>query len=741
MTFIFQDIFTMGTNDIPSPIQMFKSFVIGGAVNEPTWQDIVISGVGALTLVNAKANSLEYLKLFGKTINQSILPSGYTQYTYLRNSQYATLDTGFIPTVDDIVLDIRCFCWGAATFYIWQSCDRPGGNILGIGGETTGATINLYGGDGTIAVTSGISRTSGHTYHIVATLKNGNATLYVRDETAGVEDTQTGTYTFTANATGFAFFWNKNNNSASGYRIMTAKCWYQGELVQNWIPAEAPNGNRGMYNVVDSTFITSSASWGVGDVVTSPTADSCMNIVCNNGTLKYGQYGKNLFDKNQEFVSGYIDDNGDLVNFARLKTTVGYIKVSPNTTYTISYLAIKENTSNMSISLWTENNVFISREARANISQTGARSSSFTTTATTAKLRVTIWTDDTTYEDFQLEQGSMATTYEPYHFGLYTNGTIETVAIRSSVNLSNITYSTDTFINASGVESANIGMSASSLIPVTPNTNYIWSATTGAPTRGRRIHEYDSNGDWIRQISTFTPSTSNVQTDYSKDFTTGATAAYIRISTAMDESNRVLMYTSDTATATDLYGYRTYADVQEVITGAINRQMHAMALTGDETYTPSPTSGIKRYIVDIDENYLALADGKSIRGSVLATHFNSIHSSTSQTLGGAFTYNKTKLYMIPFDQTISTADDFAAWVKSQYQMGFPVIFVYPLYTETTESTTGQNVNINAGTNTIEITQASLTGLSLEAKYLGGVTVTVEEVENANLDNQVTVTIT
>ena len=47
-------------------LQFFKKgFYLGGGGTSPTWQDVVLSGIGALTLVNAKADSLEYLKLFG----------------------------------------------------------------------------------------------------------------------------------------------------------------------------------------------------------------------------------------------------------------------------------------------------------------------------------------------------------------------------------------------------------------------------------------------------------------------------------------------------------------------------------------------------------------------------------------------------------------------------------------------------------------------------------------------------
>jgi ABC-type proline/glycine betaine transport system substrate-binding protein len=59
---------------------------------------------------------------------------------------------------------------------------------------------------------------------------------------------------------------------------------------------------------------------------------------------------------------------------------------------------------------------------------------------------------------------------------------------------------------------------------------------------------------------------------------------------------------------------------------------------------------------------------------------------------------------------------------------------------TTETVTAQPMNIQAGTNIVQITQASMDGLELEVKYKAGVAVTITEVQNAQLDDNVEVTI-
>lgn len=68
-------------NEVPTLQFYKKGFVLhdnGGST--PSWQDIILSGNTALTLVNAKANGLNYVKIFGAT-EQRLLPDTYQLYT------------------------------------------------------------------------------------------------------------------------------------------------------------------------------------------------------------------------------------------------------------------------------------------------------------------------------------------------------------------------------------------------------------------------------------------------------------------------------------------------------------------------------------------------------------------------------------------------------------------------------------------------------------------------------------
>ena len=562
------------------------------------WEAKTITWTDSLSLPKAIANSLTNLTQSWAT-EQRNLPYKYQQVTYIRNGASSKADTWFKPTVDDIELDIR-FLAKTGSYYLWQSRDGASWDILWLWWAQNGSTITLYGWGG--SVTSNISRIADNIYHVNGKLKNWVATLYVKNEDTWDEDTQTGTYTFTANNTNFYFFWNSVNTLNNWNRIYSAVLKYQWEIIGNYIPAVSSTDSSVIwfYNKIDGSFIWPEEwSWVfvAWDNVTAPLNTAPLDIHCNNWVLKYNNW---------------------------------VISVS-----------------------WTA----------------------------------------------------------------------ETLSL-TGINLlsSSITYADDKYINASWVESNNIGMCASSLIPVAPSTTYTWSASAINDSRGRRIHEYDSDWVWIRQIKNFTPTT-----DYYTDFTTWANARYIRMSTSMTESNRMLelwntphdyeAYTNLwTATVESLFKLWTHADTHEILSWLVTRELRVMALDGTENYTSSSVGSTNRYTVGTPTP--PLIEYSSKRWIILSTHFKSIHSSTAQTPWWAFAYasNNGTIYFVPEDQTIDSADKFKAWVKNQYDNGTPVIVIYVQGTTTTSSVAWQPLNLREWDNAISVTSSSIYSLPLSASY-------------------------
>lgn len=203
------------------------------------------------------------------------------------------------------------------------------------------------------------------------------------------------------------------------------------------------------------------------------------------------------------------------------------------------------------------------------------------------------------------------------------------------------------------------------------------------------------------------------------------------VETVQDELN-------NTATATILNGIDTYKDVQEVLTGNVTRNVGVVVFDGTESW--ETTSGALYYIfAGID---------KDVDFSCFCTHYIgaspqlSIALQPDKTCKAGYRNNPdyaTRFYVK--DSTFgSDTTAFKQFLSDQYSAGTPVIVIYPLATATTSSVTPQTLTTQQGTNTIEITQASIDSLPLEVSYKAGVAVTITEVQNAQLDNNVEVTI-
>ena len=192
---------------------------------------------------------------------------------------------------------------------------------------------------------------------------------------------------------------------------------------------------------------------------------------------------------------------------------------------------------------------------------------------------------------------------------------------------------------------------------------------------------------------------------------------------------------NNTATAENLLAVDNYKDVQEVLTGSVTRNFAIKVLDGTEEWAYQGVhSRLNIEIGDLKAgvrnipiactHYQAVTDGREITD----VPNNSIYSIVTPSRISI----KTNQY--------TSVDTFTSFLQQQYANGTPVIVVYQTSTPTTSTVTAQTLTTKKGTNTIEITQASLTGLPLEVSYKAGVTVTITQIENANLDNQVTVTI-
>lgn len=320
----------------------------------------------------------------------------------------------------------------------------------------------------------------------------------------------------------------------------------------------------------------------------------------------------------------------------------------------------------------------------------------------------------------------------------YAVGTVETINMHGK-NL--FDKDSATVLNLSGSGSNPLAYRADRYgvyIPVEPSTTYTISR---ADTLYLNLFETA----FVPAVGVATTQYTAMGTASTQTITTAATTRYLYIfaagtdfiSSLQIEKGAVATdytpyYDGGTATAEILLKVGDYQDVQEILSGAITRNIGVKALDGTEdNWTKSNNS-----FANIDL-FSDRATGKIL---LLCSHFQYDEGSTTNIPNGCVgdALNSQNVYFRY--NTCNTVADWKQWLADQNAAGTPVIVVYQLATPTTESVAGQTLQVTAGDNVLEITQASLDNLELEAQYQAAVSLTIQEVEDANLDNNVEVTI-
>lgn len=333
---------------------------------------------------------------------------------------------------------------------------------------------------------------------------------------------------------------------------------------------------------------------------------------------------------------------------------------------------------------------------------------------------------------------------------IYTDGTVETISVHGKNWFDENDVILGYFYNDSGTYTSNNVTYTSGKILMNAGTTVTFSRGFAVAGVYLRIHAFDSNDNWIGLVAK-----SPLSTDLRCTGTTPANTSYIRVcgakkaapSTKIDHECQVELgstattyapyYDGGTATAEMLLKVGDYQDEQDIPAGVVTRNVGIKVLDGTENFETATATNCYSLTN-------TLGTGNFSDRTIMCSHFANTPTmpDIGDRQGFAFIANKGLEYTIAFGATtqFSTQALWKQFLADQYAAGTPVIVVYPLATPTTESVAGQTLQVTDGDNTLEITQASLDNLELEAQYNTLVQLTVQEVENANLDNDVTVTI-
>lgn len=610
------------------------SEISAGATYQPSWIDIILHGNTALTLVNARANGLNYLKLFGgteqngiptpqtpidivcnngalKVRNKSGLPIGYQRIEYLESTGTQYIDTGIVLKSEatiETVTELTQINWSAGPYSFWGFMAT---GTMPRWGWSVYQNRWLSDLNSTTQVYSPVVDRNKHTFTNTCYYNQGGNLVYdsIVDSVSVYEGPRRvdSTEYYTSNTLSAYIFARNNANVAGnfiGAKIYSYKIIQDGILVLDLIPCKRISDNvLGMYDLVSNTFLTNQ---GTDNFTAGDDVDDLE--IYTDGTVETVEaHSKNLYTG---LISQFTNQGG-------IGTTYDYFKLpKENTNYTLSCICKKDYVGSAAVFFGfsgnggdANNSVVWAVSAKMSSNKGDVITVNNVFDGRTLNF-VSLYmkgqgTLDTLaeYYDIQLEEGSTATAYEPYYYG-------------------------------------------------------------------------------------------------------------------------------GSATAEMLLSLDDYKDVQNVTSGAVTRNVGIKVLNGSETWSYySVTQGNLFRIIISD----SVSGSKNVLG-VLCNQYKVVGNRTDLTLSGT-----ARNYDF-INNNYTDLTDWGAYVAQQYANGTPIIIVYPLEEPTTENVTPQPMNIQAGTNIVEITQASIDDLELEVKYQAGVAVTITEIQNAQLDNNVEVTI-
>lgn len=157
-----------------------------------------------------------------------------------------------------------------------------------------------------------------------------------------------------------------------------------------------------------------------------------------------------------------------------------------------------------------------------------------------------------------------------------------------------------------------------------------------------------------------------------------------------------------------------YKDEAELIQGIKTGKVGVVVFDGTETWTRVNYNNLIYYINDVTG---INADAEK---QLLCTHFGVSTRGTPAVGCVCVRSGRNGFLFTPLDQTIDTVVKFNAFLAGEYAAGTPVIVVYPLATEQTEQTTPHELNTVNGTTIVSVT-SPVDPVELRAEYKGVVT--------------------
>jgi hypothetical protein len=739
---------------------------------------VVGPAVSPLALDDAVADTMEYVKAYGGT-EQRNLPDGYTQLEYIESTGTQYIDLGYKgngTTKAEIKFKYHTATSTSGSGRVFGSRNAAAVDAFAIGSASgtasTSSTIAFFFGNQSYLVTDkSVVLDEWLSVIFDKTTHNINGTDYggpYNDET----------FETPQNLKLFGF----DNSGTMGYGyvdIAYCKLWDNGVLVRDLVPAKNSSNVIGMYDRANNRFYDND---GTGDFVAgtaiTPTPDTPMDIVSNNGVLKARHesglpLGYTLLDYIETdgaswFATGInIDATTELEITASNITSASAQLMVARTINTGKYFRLAKATATQRLigsigsqTITDTNNDGANKfTAKVNISgfyvdgtlignfesatpdlsemtevdvfKGTYGSNTYYAYAGSRLHRATIRKNCVAVIDllpcknssnvvgaYDLVSGQFFTNAGTGDFvagtavsdpvGIYTDGTVETIGVSRYYDSAD---GQGTFVSPSATNTTRIYKAIGKLqaghykIKIASGFEFIFQykdTMEGDPTN------YGNIGTWTNE----------------EEFDVTDTSLFYGVAIRHPNNSAItpsdfngtitLMDTANTATAKMLLKVGDYQDEQEILAGDVTRKVGVKVLDGTEEYAYSEPNTYG--IANITSTITGKVDGNT--NTFICSHFvpqTSAWSST-QTEGVLNGNSNNQVFFRVLGTRIPNLSAWQQWLADQYNAGTPVIIVYPLATPITESVAGQPLQTVDGDNVLEITQASIDGLELEAEY-------------------------
>lgn len=680
---------------------------------------VTVTGVSPLLLVNSLAHSIKSLTQYGKC-EQRNLPPQYTELDYLQSDgdQYIDLDT---TLNQDDVIEIE--------FEITASQNSK--NIFGYRAGASANNIMLFFGSTSNRVFIDFNNSDYAPYRLScdlsvntrykAVISKSRRAILAADGTVLAENTTACPDTITCpNAYLFAAAGTPAYNYGSPCKVYS--CRINGK--RNLVGAKDASNVVEMYDKVTAApFVNAGTGSFTAGPVATPTPTTPMDIVTNNGKIKYSANMANV-NAQTSLVGYYISAQGAVTADTNNWMYQAYIPVKPNTTYTLSF---SQSVYYVSISEYStaEDSGFVVRKNGATGSNT---SLTITTGATTNYIRfgtninrAAVTLEQVLGINWMLNLGNTAMSYQPYvEGGIYTDGTDEVLTV-SALNLINAATNTQgAYISSSGVVTTTAAEDAqcTDFIPVEAGKTYTWSLNSWRSNANgtNRWHGYKADKTWSRQIAYKNkPGTQGQLSTLTATIPDGI--AYVRLSYGNTDKNVVFeegSAVSQPQTVSDipmLLSVGDYKDEAELISGPKTVRIGVKVFKGDDTWTVISGTFATPLTTASASGHTNLApmceQFKGVNGSVAVSNMaeKTIKIANSTGLGATAVFIKDS----SFADSAALNAHFAA---------HPCILIYVLTTATTEQGAAHHLNSYDGATSVTA-QTAVDPMTLSAEYMAG----------------------